>query len=90
MVLRYQNNMVIPFFSFPTVDKTRGGLLNSTTMQENLFEMQPEDPSDSGLSDPSPDAPLAEKMRPRFIEEFEGQEHLLGPGKVLTRFDCRR
>ena len=54
-------------------------------MQKNLFEMQPDDPSDSGLSDPSPDAPLAEKMRPRTLEEFEGQEHLLGPGKVLTR-----
>jgi putative ATPase len=28
-------------------------------------------------------APLAERMRPRSLEEFLGQEHLLGPGKPL-------
>jgi putative ATPase len=28
-------------------------------------------------------APLAERMRPRNLEEFSGQEHLLGPGKPL-------
>ena len=30
-----------------------------------------------------PDAPLAERMRPRPLEEFEGQAHLLGPGGPL-------
>jgi putative ATPase len=29
--------------------------------------------------------PLAERMRPRNLEEFVGQEHLLGPGKFLSR-----
>jgi putative ATPase len=29
------------------------------------------------------DAPLAERMRPRSLEEFAGQEHLLGPGGPL-------
>lgn len=29
--------------------------------------------------------PLAERMRPRDLEEFVGQEHLLGPGKFLRR-----
>src|SRR5258706_1313660 len=29
------------------------------------------------------DAPLAERMRPRTLDEFEGQEHLLGPGGPL-------
>jgi len=28
-------------------------------------------------------APLAERMRPLKLEEFVGQEHLLGPGKLL-------
>jgi putative ATPase len=28
-------------------------------------------------------APLAERMRPRKIEEYAGQQHLLGPGKPL-------
>jgi putative ATPase len=31
------------------------------------------------------DVPLAERMRPRALEEMVGQEHLLGPGKVLRR-----
>lgn len=28
--------------------------------------------------------PLAEKMRPANLEQFVGQEHLLGPGKLLN------
>jgi putative ATPase len=34
-------------------------------------------------SQPQSRQPLAERMRPRTLEEFVGQEHLLGPGKVL-------
>lgn len=30
-------------------------------------------------------APLAERMRPRTLQEFVGQEHLLGEGKLLRR-----
>src|ERR1700730_13040715 len=30
-------------------------------------------------------APLATRMRPRALEEFVGQEHILGPGKLLQR-----
>jgi len=30
-------------------------------------------------------APLAERMRPRGIVEFSGQEHLLGEGRILRR-----
>ncbi|AQS58849.1 replication-associated recombination protein A [Desulforamulus ferrireducens] len=30
-------------------------------------------------------APLAERMRPRSLEEFIGQEHIVGPGKLLRR-----
>ncbi len=30
------------------------------------------------------DAPLAARMRPRTFEEFAGQSHLVGPGKVLS------
>lgn len=29
--------------------------------------------------------PLAARLRPRTLDEFVGQRHLLGPGKVLTR-----
>ncbi len=31
------------------------------------------------------DAPLAERMRPQTLDEFMGQEHLLGEGKLLRR-----
>jgi putative ATPase len=30
-------------------------------------------------------APLATRMRPRSLEEFVGQDHILGPGKLLRR-----
>ena len=40
------------------------------------------------FDDPGPEpvpasAPLAERMRPRTLDEFVGQEHLLGPGRPL-------
>ena len=30
-------------------------------------------------------APLAARMRPRSLDEFVGQEHLVGPGRLLRR-----
>ena len=38
----------------------------------------------AAASDPGV-TPLAERMRPRTLDEFEGQEHLLGSGRMLTR-----
>jgi len=32
---------------------------------------------------PDPTRPLADRMRPRTLDEFVGQEHLIGPGKPL-------
>jgi putative ATPase len=37
----------------------------------------------AAASTTSRQAPLAERMRPRTLEEYVGQEHLLGPGKPL-------
>ncbi len=34
---------------------------------------------------PKPLAPLADRMRPRSLDEVVGQAHLIGPGKVLRR-----
>ncbi len=31
------------------------------------------------------EAPLAARMRPRTLDEYVGQEHILGPGKLLRR-----
>jgi putative ATPase len=42
----------------------------------DLFELKPSSPV--GASQP-----LAERMRPRGLAEFVGQDHLLGPGKLI-------
>jgi putative ATPase len=44
----------------------------------SLFDGEPEGPKG-----PLRTAPLAERMRPRTLEELSGQEHLVGPGKPL-------
>ena len=50
----------------------------------SLFDALPGDPaySNEAASDLR-QRPLAERMRPRTLDEFVGQEHLLGPGKAL-------
>ena len=46
--------------------------------QEPLFDPDPAPEPDS-----TDDAPLAERLRPRTLDEVIGQAHLLGPGKPL-------
>ncbi|MCB0058025.1 MAG: AAA family ATPase, partial [Caldilineaceae bacterium] len=31
------------------------------------------------------DAPLAARMRPRTLDEYAGQQHIVGPGRLLRR-----
>ena len=45
--------------------------------QPELFPRAPAPKTPTGR------VPLAERMRPRRIDEFVGQQHLLGPGRVL-------
>jgi putative ATPase len=52
-------------------------------MTENLFSKQ-ESPAPTTDVGASP-APLATRMRPRTLEEFVGQRHILAPGKLLWR-----
>lgn len=40
---------------------------------------------DSALRRSMGHAPLADRMRPRTLDEFVGQEHIVGPGKLLRR-----
>jgi len=49
-------------------------------MHSDFF--QPTNPSEQ---QPAAAMPLAARMRPRTLVEFIGQEHLLGPGKILKR-----
>ena len=54
----------------------------------SLFDGEPDHPTRAQLSSKNlphamAGAPLAERMRPLTLEEYSGQEHLLGPGKPL-------
>jgi putative ATPase len=49
---------------------------------DGLFDA-PEFAEEDLSKGPARDAPLAERMRPRTIEEFVGQRHLVGEGRVL-------
>ncbi len=49
----------------------------------NLFGEVPARPSASSKGPPTGGAPLAERMRPRSLDELLGQEHLVDPGKPL-------
>lgn len=46
----------------------------------NLFSKSSADPAPADTS-----APLAERMRPRSLAEFVGQDHLVGEGRILRR-----
>ena len=50
----------------------------------SLFDNTPPEPPDSRAS-PGTQRPLAERMRPHSLEDFIGQDHILGPGKPLRR-----
>lgn len=59
------------------------------SQQEALFDDPP--PLGGRLAPPSPGAPLAERLRPRTLDEVIGQAHLLGPGRPLrVAFEQRR
>ncbi len=51
-----------------------------------LFDRVPEaEPAAARRGTPAGGTPLADRMRPRTLDEFVGQAHLLGPGKVLRQ-----
>ncbi len=47
-------------------------------MQENLFEM-------AAAERLRREAPLARRIAPRTLDELVGQDHIIGPGKILRR-----
>ncbi|WCK53597.1 AAA family ATPase [Aneurinibacillus sp. Ricciae_BoGa-3] len=48
----------------------------------DLFSFADEEERSSGKGK---NQPLADRMRPRTLDEFAGQQHILGPGKLLRR-----
>jgi putative ATPase len=69
----------------PHVGAGMGGLTRAEHMPrkgpKTLPAKRPRDPS--LFSPPASAQPLAARMRPRTLEEFAGQAHLVGPGKPL-------
>ena len=55
-------------------------------MTEDLFGEGPGSASPPGSppEEPGPNAPLADRMRPRSFEELVGQEHLLEDGSPIA------
>jgi putative ATPase len=53
--------------------------------RRNVIEMHDLFADTENLERVSAAAPLATRMRPRTLEEFVGQEHILAPGKLLRR-----
>ena len=54
------------------------------------FEQENAERAAAGATQAAASAPLAERMRPRTLDDFVGQEHLLGPGapmRVLIESD---
>ena len=51
-----------------------------SAQEANLFDLPP---SPEAAAKRNRSAPLAERMRPRNLDEYVGQEHLIGPGKPL-------
>src|SRR5947207_16006841 len=45
----------------------------------SLFDISPESHASDGKR------PLADRLRPERLEDYVGQEHILGPGKPLRR-----
>ena len=49
---------------------------------DDLFQVQEET---KAVKAPTAASPLAARMRPKSLDEFVGQEHILAPGKLLRR-----
>jgi putative ATPase len=62
-------------------DGTTAPVRYNTRMSFELFAPEP----GGAPADPGPEAPLAERMRPRTLEEVVGQEHLTAPDRLLGR-----
>ena len=57
-----------------------------TPVTQSLFEL-PDEPSEPAMS---ADSPLAERLRPRTLEEFVGQRHLVGEDRLIGRLMAGR
>src|SRR5262249_30875442 len=75
LVARRRQQPAVPLATRRCMILTRRGF----SFVQDLFE-EPQDTETANTT-----APLATRMRPRSLEEFVGQEHILAPGKLLRR-----
>src|SRR3984893_10526628 len=61
--------------------RCRSGRMPYFLIVHDLFSEE----EDANAASTNSAAPVATRMRPRSLEEFVGQEHILGPGKLLRR-----
>src|SRR6185369_13590808 len=64
------------------------GWYSTRVSRDDLFALSAEpQPASAAEAEPKSHrpAPLAARMRPRSLDEFTGQEHILGPGQLLRR-----
>jgi putative ATPase len=54
-------------------------------MTDNLFSTEPQGTAATAEAAEHTTAPLATRMRPQTLEDFAGQRHILGEGKLLWR-----
>ncbi len=52
--------------------------MSASSTNTTLFDLRRQQATDQ-------EAPLAARMRPRTLDEFIGQEHIVGPGRLLRR-----
>ncbi|HLK56584.1 MAG TPA: AAA family ATPase [Chthonomonadaceae bacterium] len=57
----------------------------SSSPPDNLFPSEEEALPETASLTADPAAPLAARMRPRTLDEFSGQEGVVGPGTLLRR-----
>ena len=54
-------------------------------MSPRKAQRRPDMFAQAGAQQRDREAPLAARMRPRSLDEFVGQEHLVGAGHILRR-----
>ncbi len=69
----------------PRATSCYASVMPSSKNELSLFPELDAPPKLRTKAAPDATAPLAERMRPRTLEEFVGQEHLLASGKLLRR-----
>src|SRR5258708_16644947 len=66
-------------------DRLLGYRLKTGLLSLHCEIVDVEDLFEKGPDSPMAHAPLAARMRPRSLDEYVGQRHILGDGKLLRR-----